>query len=52
LYKTTDFYAPEHERCINWDDSDLNIKWPLNIPPILSGKDKLGLSFALSEVFD
>jgi dTDP-4-dehydrorhamnose 3,5-epimerase len=51
LYKTTDFYAPEHERCISWDDPDLNIKWPLNDPPILSGKDKLGLSFAQSEAF-
>jgi dTDP-4-dehydrorhamnose 3,5-epimerase len=51
LYKTTDFYAPEHERCIRWDDPDLNINWPLNGEPALSGKDKLGLSLAQSDVF-
>jgi len=51
LYKTTDFYAPEHERCIRWDDSDLNIDWPLNDQPSLSGKDKLGLSLTQSDVF-
>ncbi|HSH98444.1 MAG: dTDP-4-dehydrorhamnose 3,5-epimerase [Methylophilaceae bacterium] len=51
LYKTTDFYAPEHERCISWDDPDLDIKWPLSESPMLSGKDKLGLSLAQSEVF-
>ncbi|HEY0269222.1 MAG TPA: dTDP-4-dehydrorhamnose 3,5-epimerase [Methyloradius sp.] len=51
LYKTTDFYAPEFERCIRWDDPDLNIDWPLNGSPILSGKDKLGLSFTQSEAF-
>ncbi|BCM24968.1 hypothetical protein ZMTM_12270 [Methyloradius palustris] len=51
LYKTTDFYAPEHERCIRWDDPDLNIDWPLNGQPALPGKDKLGLSLAQSDVF-
>lgn len=45
LYKTTDYYAPEHERCIRWDDSTLNIKWPLRGTPILSKKDTEGLSF-------
>lgn len=46
LYKTTDYYAPEHERCIAWDDSTLAIAWPLAGEPSLSGKDRLGLPFA------
>ena len=39
LYKATDSYAPEHERCIRWDDPQLNIDWPLQTPPALSLKD-------------
>ena len=46
LYKTTDFYAPQHERCIIWDDPVLDIRWPLDRPPTLSAKDAKGLSFA------
>lgn len=48
LYKTTDFYLPEHERCIAWDDPQLNIRWPLpeGIAPIVSAKDRVGLAFA------
>lgn len=42
LYKTTDYYAPEHERCILWSDPTLDIKWPLQQEPALSGKDIQG----------
>lgn len=43
LYKTTDYYAPEHERCIIWNDPTLAIGWPTNSPPSLSAKDAQGL---------
>ncbi|KAF1067118.1 dTDP-4-dehydrorhamnose 3,5-epimerase [Variovorax sp.] len=53
LYKTTDYYAPAHERCIKWDDADLAIAWPATGgAPQLSGKDQAGASFAGAEVFD
>ena len=46
LYKTTDFYAPQHEKCIRWDDPTLNITWPLyGKQPQLSGKDAKGQLF-------
>lgn len=52
LYKTTDFYAPNHERCIIWNDPDLAIDWPLaGKTPIVSGKDRAGLPFKSAEVF-
>ena len=52
LYKTTDYYAPAHERCIAWNDPTLAIAWPqLNGAPLLSGKDAKGLSFLQAEVF-
>src|SRR6185503_5005831 len=44
LYKSTDFYAPEHERTILWNDGALDIKWPLEGPPTLSAKDAAGVS--------
>lgn len=51
LYKTTDFYAPQHERCIAWNDPDLNIQWPLGGEPQLSAKDSQGVAFNAAEVF-
>ncbi len=51
LYRTTDFYAPEHERCIIWNDSELAIKWPLTGEPQLSGKDIKGLAFCDAEMY-
>lgn len=53
LYKTTDFYAPEYERCIAWNDSDLAIDWPLAAgePPVVSAKDAQGAAFCDAEVF-
>jgi dTDP-4-dehydrorhamnose 3,5-epimerase len=47
LYKTTDYYAPAHERCIAWDDPTLAIEWQLNgLVPRLSAKDQAGAAFA------
>jgi dTDP-4-dehydrorhamnose 3,5-epimerase len=51
LYKTTDFYHPESERCILWNDATLNIKWPENLNIELSPKDLLGQNFNSSELF-
>ena len=44
VYKTTDYYAPELERCIAWNDPELAIDWPLDMPPKLSVKDQLGVT--------
>lgn len=58
LYKTTDYYAPAHERCLRWDDPTLNIAWPLHLAqkpvsaPILSEKDAQGVSFEDAETFE
>lgn len=46
LYKTTDYYSPEHECCIAWNDPEIGIAWPLTAEPVLSGKDKAGMAFA------
>lgn len=51
LYLATDFYAPEHERAILWNDPDLGIKWPLAGEPIVSQKDQQAVPFSRAEVF-
>ena len=51
LYKTTDYYAPEFERSIMWNDPDIGINWPTDYEPHLSGKDQKGLSLNNAEVF-
>lgn len=53
LYKTTDYWFPEHERSVLWNDADLNIDWqmPANMAPILSAKDQAATPFAQAEVF-
>ena len=51
LYKTTDYYAPEHERCILWSDPAIGIPWPLAGEPLLSVKDKAGLHLDQADVF-
>ena len=52
VYKTTDYYAPDHERCLRWDDPALAIAWPrLDAGPVLSVKDQAGLSLREAELF-
>ncbi|MBB3967271.1 dTDP-4-dehydrorhamnose 3,5-epimerase [Rhizobium metallidurans] len=50
-YKTTEYYAPEHERCISWADPSLDILWGQQRPPILSEKDRTGTSFDQAELY-
>lgn len=53
VYKCTDFYAPQHERCIRWDDKALNINWPLDgREPLVSDKDRQGAVFKDAETYD
>jgi dTDP-4-dehydrorhamnose 3,5-epimerase len=53
LYKTTDYYAPAHERCIVWNDPTIDIAWPsIGIAPQLSAKDAAGANFSDASVFD
>ena len=52
LYKTTDYWAPEYERTINWNDPDLAVAWPLQGEPVLSAKDAKGTAFKEAEVFE
>jgi dTDP-4-dehydrorhamnose 3,5-epimerase len=51
LYKTTDYYAPEHERCIRWDDPAIGIRWPFDFQPQVSAKDEAGLVLTNKELF-
>jgi dTDP-4-dehydrorhamnose 3,5-epimerase len=51
LYKASDYYAPEHERSLLWNDPALNIEWPLAGEPLLSDKDRNGLPLAAAEVY-
>lgn len=52
VYKTTDYYAPEHERCLAWNDQRVAIEWPVTSAPVLSPKDGSGLDFECLEKFD
>ena len=52
LYKTTDYWYPEHERTLLWSDTDIDIKWPTFSAPILAQKDSEGTSFINAEVYD
>jgi dTDP-4-dehydrorhamnose 3,5-epimerase len=51
LYKATDYYAPEHERTLLWNDPALAIRWPLAGTPLLADKDRRGVPLAQAEVF-
>jgi dTDP-4-dehydrorhamnose 3,5-epimerase len=51
FYKCTDFYAPEHERTLRWDDPGLGIRWPLQGAPLLSPKDQQGKPLTVAECF-
>lgn len=52
LYKTTDYYAPEFERCISWDDIDLSIDWQFAGKPLVSDKDAQGVKFREADLFE
>jgi dTDP-4-dehydrorhamnose 3,5-epimerase len=52
LYKATDFYAPEQERTVSWNDSDLKINWELDGEPTVSAKDQRGVAFRDAETYD
>ena len=51
LYKTTEFYSPDHEACILWNDKSIAVKWPFNFEPSLSGKDKIASNFNTANYF-
>ena len=52
LYKATDYYAPEHERCVLWNDPDIGVDWPLTGVPLVSEKDSRGLALKLAETYE
>ena len=51
LYKVTDYYSPAHERCIAWNNHAIGIEWKMDMLPLLSAKDALGLTLAQAELF-
>jgi len=51
LYKTTDFYAPAHERTVLWNDPQIGVRWPLTAEPLLADKDRHGAALAAAEVY-
>ena len=52
LYKTTDYYSPEHERCLLWNDPTVGINWPIDFMPQLAAKDAAGKFLADAECFE
>jgi dTDP-4-dehydrorhamnose 3,5-epimerase len=52
LYKTTDYYAPEYERAIAWNDPAIGIEWPVGVEPKLSAKDMAAMALAQAQVFE
>lgn len=50
-YKTTDYYAPEHERTLAWNDRSVDVLWPLEGEPLMSDKDRRGTPFAEAETY-
>lgn len=52
LYKTTDYYAPQFERSLRWDDPALGISWPIEGMPVLSKKDEVAPALAVAELFE
>ena len=52
LYKTTDYYYPENERCIKWNDATIAIAWPEGVTPVLSAKDVGGVQFDKAVIFE
>jgi dTDP-4-dehydrorhamnose 3,5-epimerase len=52
LYKTTNYYAPAHERCIKWDDATIGIAWNISTAPLVSAKDQIGKALPQAELFD
>jgi dTDP-4-dehydrorhamnose 3,5-epimerase len=50
-YKTTDYYAPQHERAVLWNDPDLGVRWPLDGEPVIADKDRRATAFAKAETY-
>jgi len=51
IYRTTDFYAPEHERSVLWNDPDIGVRWPMTGEPVLAAKDRAGKLFKEADLF-